>query len=166
MEQKKALKMHQQYLGWCCKLSCQLAVFATVWHLAEHLGEQCLWLCWEWWRGDIYCSLATGLQARQRMEQKKTKVEPVPLTGWDEMWKHFQTKKVSKRFSNEGVEFSPQVGFKLSWTAQLGIIWECGRFMLPCFATIALWGHPSFIKGRLRVFHALVWMALLLKPGP
>ena len=30
-----------------------------------------VWLCREWWHGDILCSQATGLQARQRMEQKK-----------------------------------------------------------------------------------------------
>ena len=82
-----------------------------------------------------------------RPDPEERSVVPVPLTKvrwWWQMWKQFQTKKVSKRFSNEVfglLLFSLQVGFKLSWTSQHVVIWEYG----------ILWDRPIYYNSRKKV---------------
>ena len=111
-------------------------------------------LCWRWWWGIRCCSLATGLQAGQRVEQKKIK------RG---LWL-----------------FGFQLKFQVVKSRQLGIIWEYGRLMLSCSAIAqwwskmetwetvshcehpSIWGHPWLITGRRRVsMHWCGWLSYI-----
>ena len=108
--------------------------------------------------GDYPKTLDTTTNSRGRS------VVPVPIltqVRWRWMMrKQFQTKTVSKRFSNEVFGFVVNSSWKMSSPWQVVnsaaiarihnmLLGECDRFMIPCFAAIALlhnmWSYGNMV---------------------